>query len=71
MIKPKSKGAGIIISDFVDEHQGFPCTYRWRTPISETVIQKSSNMPMNFWSIVRAAKDTGREINSLLKWREQ
>ena len=23
MIKPKSKGAGIMISDFVDEHQGF------------------------------------------------
>ena len=56
MLKLKSKGSGIMVSDFIDEHNGFLALIRNMTEPG-CLIHAFVNMPVNCCSVVRARRD--------------
>jgi len=64
MSKPKSKGAGIMVSDFIDEHNGSPMM---NTRGQQKSIPPRSNMHVHSSSMVRTVKDTGIGTDLLIR----
>ena len=70
MMKPKSKGAGIMVSDFVDEHNEFLALTDTEYEAAKAKIRTFVNMHVN-WSMERAERDTGQGTSSLHRWKER
>ena len=62
-IKPKSKGAVIMVSDFIVEHQGFLALTKKNTRQPRHQIQESRNMHVRSSSMVSRERAIGPEIN--------
>lgn len=68
MMKPKSKGAGIMVSDFVDEHNGFLALSD-----SEYETAKATNPHVRKYAceFLEYGESIGQGTNSLHRWKEQ
>ena len=59
-IKPKSIGAVIMVSDFIDEHNGFLALTE-----DEYNVAIFDFMPRNFLKLVKVGRDTGHATGLL------
>ena len=63
-MKPKSRGAGIMISDYIDEHSGFLClTDQEYERMKETNPSAKSLLVNFFWSMERTERVIVPEIS--------
>ena len=70
MLKPKSKGSGIMVSDFVDEHNGFLALMKNMTQRKRN-IPTFESMPAHSWNMVRIKRGIGLATNSSRRWNVQ
>ena len=67
MIRPNSKGLGIMVSDFVDEQNGY-LQLTDEEFVLDQQTQPSSREPMFYSSMVRAWMVIGQETSLFHRW---
>ena len=63
MLRPKSKGSGIMVSDFVDERQGYLALTEEEYSVFHKMIKPFLSKHDSFLHMVRIEKDIGHARN--------
>ena len=71
MLKPKSKGSGIMVFDFIDEHNGFLALSDKEHDRVRHRILVSTNTLLHSWSMERARRVTGPGTNLWFRCTER
>lgn len=66
-MKPKSKGAGIMVSDFINEHNGFLALTDDEYKRAAEVNPSQKQVHVHSSSMVRTVKDTGIGTDLLIR----
>ena len=71
-IKPKSKGSGIMISDFIDEVNGYLRLSDTEYSLAKVKYGKTLKKKLeSIWNMEKVVKVIGHQTNSLPKWTVQ
>ena len=71
VIQPKTKGSGIMVSDYIDQHNGFLCLTDEEHALATATDPDFPKQPGNFWSMEQPRKGTGLDRNLWPMFRRQ
>ena len=70
-MKPKSKGSGIMVSNFIEEHSGFLALNDEEYERAKAANPNAKKYAKEFWNMEKVERVTGLETSSFSKSRKQ
>ena len=63
VMRPKSRGSGIMVSDFIEENNGYLALTQAEYDEAKRVTHQQKCMPGSCWNLVKIRKGTGLQTN--------